>query len=117
MASYPVGEPKPSDFAVVSSEFDLSASLEPGSLMLKNVMVTCDPYMRMRMKSDFDGYGGPYKLGGPPIQGYGVSKVIKSANDKYPVGSFVSTVLTLWSEYQVLSGGQPTSLPSLDKSD
>jgi len=39
-----------------------------------------------------------------PVEGYGVSRVLKSRNPKYPAGTIVSSIMTAWSDYQVLTG-------------
>lgn len=38
--------------------------------------------------------------------GYGLSKIVKSANPTYKEGWFVSTVLTQWADYQVLTAAE-----------
>ncbi|KAI9007633.1 hypothetical protein DFJ74DRAFT_688552 [Hyaloraphidium curvatum] len=109
MARYPEGAPVPEDFGLVEELFDLDVELKEGELLLKNVYVTCDPYMRMRMAPGGPSYsGGSFQIG-HPIQGYGVSYVLRSANPKYAAGIFISTVLTKWAEYQVLSAAEVAS--------
>ncbi|KAJ3326547.1 hypothetical protein HDU93_002399, partial [Gonapodya sp. JEL0774] len=46
------------------------------------------------------GYTSTFLLG-KPIEGYGVSRVLKSRNSKYPEGCHVTSVVTQWSKYQV----------------
>lgn len=105
MASYPEAAPEPSNFGLVTTDFDLDQPLKDGELMLQNVFVTMDPYMRSRMRPGVATYVTSFEIGGP-ISGYGVSKIIKSANPKYKEGWFISTVLTLWSDYQILTAAE-----------
>jgi NADPH-dependent curcumin reductase CurA len=58
LRSRPVGWPEPSDFELV--ERDLPA-LEDGQLLVRNVVMSVDPYMRGRM-SDAKSYAAPYAL-------------------------------------------------------
>lgn len=125
LTSFPDGAPKPSDFSYLEHEIDLDAPLNENELLLRNIYVTCDPYMRMRMKPDFEGYGGASlparnvqlpvadirrlvsSFEGPfrpdqPIVGYGVSLILKSAHPNYQAGQYISTVVTQWAEFQVL---------------
>jgi len=65
LAQRPVGEPKPEDFELAERELD-----EPGDgrLLVRNVFMSVDPYMRGRM-NDAKSYVPPYELGKPMLGG------------------------------------------------
>lgn len=58
LRSRPVGWPTPSDFELVERELP---ELEDGQVLVRNVVMSVDPYMRGRM-SDAKSYAAPYEL-------------------------------------------------------
>jgi NADPH-dependent curcumin reductase CurA len=81
----PVGEPKEDDF-----ELATTAIAEPGegAMLLKNLWLSLDPYMRGRM-NDAKSYAPPVALGGLMVGGT-VSQVLASNIPEYRVGEIVS---------------------------
>ncbi|MGN6752300.1 MAG: NADP-dependent oxidoreductase [Intrasporangium sp.] len=65
LRSRPVGWPEPSDFELVERELP---PLEDGQLLVRNVVMSVDPYMRGRM-SDAKSYAAPYALDEPMLGG------------------------------------------------
>src|SRR4051794_20378967 len=58
LAARPVGEPKPTDFELV--EVDVPSPAD-GEVVVRNVVMSVDPYMRGRM-NDVKSYAPPFQL-------------------------------------------------------
>ena len=71
LARRPHGEPVPEDFELAEREL---AEPADGELLVRNVFVSVDPYMRGRM-SDAPSYAPPYELG-RPMYGGAVGEVV-----------------------------------------
>jgi NADPH-dependent curcumin reductase CurA len=84
LKSYPTGEPKESDFAIVETEIP---ELGEGEILNRTIYLSLDPYMRGRM-SDRASYAAPSELG-KVIGGSTVSQVVKSNHSQFAVGDFV----------------------------
>ncbi|HEX4455303.1 MAG TPA: NADP-dependent oxidoreductase [Kofleriaceae bacterium] len=80
--------------------------LEPGQILLRNLLFTCSPTMRNWMNAP----GGSYRSIelGAPIRGPGGSQVVKSNDPRFPVDARV-TLLSLWEDYSVL---EPDTAPT-----
>ncbi|KAK6914443.1 Oxidoreductase, N-terminal domain, partial [Dillenia turbinata] len=95
------GFPKESDMEV--KEGIISLKLPEGSeaILVKNLYLSCDPYMRLRMDPRGEpGTCDPY----PPssvIVGFGVSKVVDSNQAEFKKGDLIWG-LTGWEEYSLL---------------
>jgi len=105
LKSYPTGEPKESNFAVVET-----AIPEPGEgeILNRTIYLSLDPYMRGRM-SDRASYTTPAKLGEVMV-GSTVSQVVKSNNPKFSAGDFVLGYGG-WQDYAI---AQAETLTKLD---
>lgn len=88
----PVGEPQASDFEVVDATLDSPGT---GEVLIKNLYMSVDPYMRGRMRDDF-------KLGAV-MGGTAVGKIIESNNPDFPEGDYVLHVKG-WREYALSDG-------------
>jgi NADPH-dependent curcumin reductase CurA len=97
LAARPVGEPRPSDFALAEVSV---GEPKAGEVLVRNDWMSVDPYMRGRM-NDVKSYTPPFKLGAP-LDGAAVGTVIASESADVPVGA---TVLhgAGWREHAVLS--------------
>jgi hypothetical protein len=95
----PIGKPSVSDFEFVTEEADLK--INQGEILLETIYVSVDPYLRGRM-SDAKSYIPPFQLH-KPIQSGVIAKVIKSKNDNFKEGDFVSGMLD-WKTKQVSNG-------------
>ncbi|KAI9032386.1 hypothetical protein DFJ74DRAFT_760946 [Hyaloraphidium curvatum] len=98
------------DFKLSTSELDTDAPglLGDGDILLETLYISVDAYMRNRMRKGTWLPGvqyGAFRLN-DPVEGYGVSRVLKSRNAKYPAGSVVSSIMTAWSDYQILRKDQ-----------
>jgi NADPH-dependent curcumin reductase CurA len=105
LAARPQGPPRESDFEL--RELD---AREPGDgeVVVRNVFVSVDPYMRSRM-SGIRTYVGPYEVG-EPIDGGAVGRVVASRHDELAEGDWVLSALG-WREEGVVRGD---SLRKLD---
>jgi NADPH-dependent curcumin reductase CurA len=98
LAAHPQGEPQESDFAVRQA-----ADAQPGEgeVLVRNVFVSVDPYMRGRM-TGVKTYVAPFEVGGP-IDGGAVGRVIASKHDGFAEGDWVNSMLG-WREQGVTRG-------------
>ncbi|KAL2941417.1 2-alkenal reductase (NADP(+)-dependent) [Bienertia sinuspersici] len=84
----------------LGNKIKLKVSKGSSSILVKNLYLSCDPYMRARMR-DFHGSYIPPFVPGKPIEGFGVSKVIDSDDPDFEPGDIVSG-LTGWEEYSLI---------------
>lgn len=73
----------------------------PG-LIVKNLYLSCDPYMRGRMSKHDEPSYVPDFIAGSVITGYGVSKVVYSGHPGFNAGDFICG-RTGWEEYSVIT--------------
>jgi NADPH-dependent curcumin reductase CurA len=88
LVARPQGAPKESDFEL--RDADERAPAE-GELLVRNVYVSVDPYMRSRM-TGVRTYVGPYELG-EPIGGGAVGRVVASGDPQFREGEWVLSTL------------------------
>lgn len=74
----PEGLPKPDDFAVIETDL---ADPADGQILVQNVLMSVDPYMRPRFAAD--------QALNEALIGGGVGRVTASSNPKFPVGAIV----------------------------
>ncbi|MBA3842777.1 MAG: NADP-dependent oxidoreductase [Actinobacteria bacterium] len=98
LAARPVGEPAESDFEL--REATVAAPAE-GEVVVRNVFVSVDPYMRGRM-SGVRTYVDPFEVGAP-IDGGAVGRVVESRHDRFAEGDWVTSQLG-WCEQGVVDG-------------
>ncbi|EPS72011.1 hypothetical protein M569_02747 [Genlisea aurea] len=94
------GVPTESDFTIVTSSIQLQIPDDcRGGVLLKNLYLSCDPYMRIRMygKQEPESYFEPFTPGSP-IMGLGVSRVVLSSHPDFKKGDLVWGS-TGWEEY------------------
>ncbi|MER5882394.1 NADP-dependent oxidoreductase [Streptomyces sp. NPDC001941] len=92
----PVGWPKPEDFALVETEIGQPG---PGQVLVRNVHLSVDPYMRGRM-SAAKSYVAPFELG-KVMQGGAVGEVVASEAEGIAVGDHVLHFFG-WREFAVV---------------
>ncbi|KAF9903021.1 hypothetical protein EC991_004272 [Linnemannia zychae] len=97
---YPTEYPVTGEHMEIQSK-ELTAELKENDVLLRNLYFSLDPYMRGRMRNA-KSYVPGFQIG-EAMSGYGISEVIESKNDAYPVGAIVSG-LTGWQEYSVIPG-------------
>ncbi|GIG62064.1 NADP-dependent oxidoreductase [Longispora fulva] len=100
LVSRPVGEPKPSDFALVTAEVPEPG---PGQVVVRNTFMSVDPYMRGRM-NDVKSYVPPFALNAV-MDGGAVGEVVASDSPDVPVGATVLHGLG-WREYALLDANR-----------
>ncbi|WP_028113625.1 NADP-dependent oxidoreductase [Ferrimonas kyonanensis] len=105
LASRPVGLPTADNFQLQSQEL---APLQPGQVLIKNLWMSVDPYMRGRM-IDRKSYIAPFQLG-EPLEGGAIGEVIESQHPDFSVGSHVSSMLG-WRSHFISNGDELTRLP------
>ncbi len=98
LASRPEGEPKPEHFRL-----ETSAIPEPkdGEVLLRNLWMSLDPYMRGRM-SAAKSYAKPVEIGEPMVAGT-VSEIVKSNRPEFVPGDIVLSY-TGWMDYAISNG-------------
>ena len=98
LASRPEGEPKPEHFRLETADIP-----EPkeGQVLLRNLWMSLDPYMRGRM-SAAKSYAKPVEIGSPMVAGT-VSEVVKSNRPEFVPGDVVLSYTT-WSDYALSDG-------------
>ncbi|XP_051116546.1 2-alkenal reductase (NADP(+)-dependent)-like isoform X2 [Andrographis paniculata] len=93
--------PEETDMEVkVGNKMKLEAPKGSGAILVKNLYLSCDPYMRARMR-DFHGSYFPPFVPHSVVEGFGVSKIIDSDNPNFKGGEFVAG-FTGWEEYTLI---------------
>ena len=95
LASRPAGAPKESDFRLVETTL---ADPAEGEVLVENLWLSLDPYMRSRM-NDAKSYAASVALGGVMVGGT-VGRVLTSRHEGFASGDVVVTQLG-WSEHGV----------------
>ncbi|XP_024983021.1 2-alkenal reductase (NADP(+)-dependent)-like [Cynara cardunculus var. scolymus] len=100
LKDYVTGFPKESDLFLDASA-TISLKLPQGSngLLVKNLYLSCDPYMRSRMSKVQGSYLESFTPGSR-IVGYGVAKVVDSGHSNFKRGDLVWG-FTGWEEYSI----------------
>ncbi len=106
LAARPQGVPQETDFELRETD---EPELADGEVLVRNVFVSVDPYMRGRM-SGIRTYVGPYEVGGP-IDGGAVGRVAASKYDGLAPGDWVASMLG-WRESGVARGEHLRKLDS-----
>jgi len=107
LAARPQGMPKPGDFRVEEAPVPEPG---PGQVLVRNLFMSVDPYMRGRM-SDRKSYAPSFEVG-KVMEGRAVGQVVQSKHPSLAEGTLVASMLG-WREY-FLSGGE--GLTPLDPS-
>ncbi|XP_039121766.1 2-alkenal reductase (NADP(+)-dependent)-like [Dioscorea cayenensis subsp. rotundata] len=96
-----VGAPTEKDMEVREGKAELKAPPGCGGVVVKNLYLSCDPYMRARMRDNSSSYIPPFQPGSV-IEGFGVAKVIDSDNQNFSIGDYISG-MTGWEEYSMIT--------------
>eukprot|EP00256_Glycine_max_P010193 XP_003521023.1 2-alkenal reductase (NADP(+)-dependent) isoform X2 [Glycine max] len=105
LRNYVTDFPKESDMNIVESVITLKLPQGSNDVLLKNLYLSCDPYMRALMSNMEDLEGFQTYTPGSPLTGYGVSKVLESEHQDYKKGDLVWGI-TKWEEFSFI----PSSL-------
>ncbi|KAL3335228.1 hypothetical protein AABB24_031434 [Solanum stoloniferum] len=103
---------KESDMELKNTTIKLNVPEGSNAMVLKNLFLSCDPYMRNRMKKFEGGYVESFTPGSP-ITGYGVAKVLESRDSNFQKGDLVLG-RTGWEEYSIVTAS-PTLFKIRDK--
>jgi NADPH-dependent curcumin reductase CurA len=100
------GIPKESDLVLQTDSISLELPEGSQAVLVKNLILSCDPYMRSRMEQidDPNYYVQSYPLG-QPIYGVVVSKVLASGNPAFKAGDYVWG-MSGWEEYSLIEPPQ-----------
>ncbi|GLU15000.1 hypothetical protein SLE2022_315300 [Rubroshorea leprosula] len=110
LRDYVNGSPKESDMYTATGTIQLKVPEGcRGAVLVKNLYLSCDPYMGNRMKKGADGMEP-----GSPLTGYGVSKVVDSVHPDFKKGDLVWGITT-WEEYSLITS--PESLRKIEHTD
>ena len=102
LASRPHGRPVPENFRLAETALP---ELQDGQVLVRNLYVSVDPYMRGRM-NDVKSYSAPFALD-TALDGGAVGEIIASRSADRAVGDAVVHSLG-WREYAVLDAGATT---------
>ncbi|PNT73357.1 hypothetical protein BRADI_2g57440v3 [Brachypodium distachyon] len=109
--------PREDDMALVDDGGTVALRVPPGgadpAVLVKNLYLSCDPYMRGRMRDFHHSYIPPFKPGSV-IQGLGVARVVDSTHPGFSAGDIVSG-MTGWEEYSLID--KPGQLNKIQQSD
>ena len=98
LKSRPEGMPGADNFELAERKLP---ALSQGQLLVKNLYMSVDPYMRGRMM-DRKSYLPPFQIG-QPLEGGSVGEVVASHTDKFSPGDIVLSMLG-WREYFLSDG-------------
>jgi NADPH-dependent curcumin reductase CurA len=108
LAKRPQGEPTVDDFRLVETTLPDPG---PGEVLVKNLWMSVDPYMRGRM-NDVPSYLPPWRLD-EAATGGAVGKVLASESAEVPVGSLVLHDAG-WRQHAVLPAQQVRVVPKVE---
>ena len=91
--------------------------IQDGEILIKNLWLTVDPYMRGRM-DDTESYVPPFQIG-QAMEGGAIGQVVESKNADFAVGEIVESMAG-WREYfiadaDMLSGQHPDPMFNIHK--
>ncbi|KAF8041608.1 hypothetical protein BT93_A0262 [Corymbia citriodora subsp. variegata] len=97
--------PKESDMEVTESTVELTGAVAESSegVLVKNLYLSCDPFMRNRMRklaNPSESYIASFEPGSP-VTGFGVARVLESGHPNFKKGDLVWGI-TGWEEYSLL---------------
>ena len=94
----PTGMPDEDDFALATVSIP---ELRPGEVLVRNIYMSVDPYMRGRMNVG-ESYTPPFQIG-EPLTGGAVGQVVAALNGRFQAGDYVTSMFG-WREYFVSDG-------------
>ncbi|GMP78876.1 hypothetical protein CsSME_00034648 [Camellia sinensis var. sinensis] len=114
LKEYVSGFPKESDMVVKNGTIRLKLPEDSkNAILVKNLYLSCDPYMRGRMRKLEESYVEPFTPGSP-ITGGGVARVLDSGHPNFKKGDLVWG-RTGWEEYSVIT--EPESVFKIQNTD
>ncbi|KAK6130594.1 hypothetical protein DH2020_035686 [Rehmannia glutinosa] len=101
LKDYVKGYPKESDMVLKTSSIKLKVPEDcHDAVLVKNLYLSCDPYMRNRMSKIEGSYVDSFTPGSP-ITGYGVARVVDSCHPNFKKGDLIWGI-TGWEEYSLI---------------
>nr|XP_043610893.1 2-alkenal reductase (NADP(+)-dependent)-like [Erigeron canadensis] len=114
LKDYVKGFPKESDMILKTSDtIELKIPEGSNGVLVKNLYLSCDPYMRGRMTKTQGSYVDSFTPGSP-INGYGVAKVLDSGHSNLKKGDLVWGGVG-WEEYSIVTA--PETLIKIEHTD
>ncbi|KAK4403278.1 2-alkenal reductase (NADP(+)-dependent) [Sesamum angolense] len=105
LRDYVKGFPKESDMTLKTSTVKLKVPEDcSDAILVKNLYLSCDPYMRNRMSKMEGSYVESFTPGSA-ITGYGVARIVDSSHPNFKKGDLVWGV-TGWEEYSLIRSTQ-----------
>lgn len=102
LKEYVSGFPKESDMVAKTGTICLQLpENSKNAILVKNLYLSCDPYMRARMRKLKESYVESFTPGSP-ITGFGVARVLDSGHPNFKKGDLVWG-RTGWEEYSVIT--------------
>lgn len=95
--SYPLFFPSDKDVQFVKLQLDRCTS---GSIVIRLLFLSVDPYMRNRLRPEGTSYISPLEIG-KPIISMGIGEVVESKSDNFKPGDIVIGMLP-WQEFSVV---------------
>ncbi|KZV48483.1 hypothetical protein F511_18289 [Dorcoceras hygrometricum] len=108
LKDYVKGFPKESDLLLETSDTQLRVPDGcDGAVFVKNLYLSCDPYMRGRMSKLEGSYIDSF-VPGSTLTGFGVCKVVDSTHPNFKKGDLVRG-MTGWEEYSLIKSAEGLS--------
>ncbi len=107
LTRYPQGKPESGDFEIVEQPLP---PLNEGDVLVKNLWMTVDPYMRGRMRPG-KSYVNAFEIGAV-LDGEAIGQVVKSESPDFAVGDQVRSMFG-WREAFVSNGKSLQKIPNL----
>ncbi|KAK9288022.1 hypothetical protein L1049_016467 [Liquidambar formosana] len=98
---YAKGFPKETDLKVSTGTIHLKVPEGSNAVVVKNLYLSCDPYMPSCMQED-NSIGMPSFTPGSAINGYGVAKVLDSGHPDFKEGDLIWGMIG-WEEYSLIT--------------
>lgn len=111
---YITGFPKETDLVLNTSTISLKVPEESNWVLVKNLYLSCDPYMRILMRKVPDNNLFTCYIPGSPITGFGVARVLDSRHPNFKEGDLVWGT-TAWEEYSLIT--TPETLIKIEHTD
>lgn len=109
------GNPKESDMYFSTNTIRLKVPDGSNAVLVKNLYLSCDPYMRGTKEKNPDRLFNSFAPDSP-IVGYGVAKVVDSGHPDFKKGDLVWGV-TKWEEYSLITNKLIESLFKIEHTD
>ncbi|XP_078433543.1 zinc-binding dehydrogenase family protein [Wolffia australiana] len=107
------GVPKETDMELREGTVGLKIPEGIKGALVKNIYLSCDPYMRGRMRENYDSYIPPFSPGSV-LKGFGIGRVVESNDEFFKPGDVVSG-FTGWEEYSLIENTEQLKKIEVDE--